>query len=186
MTAAEPARRHLVSTLERVAQGDRAALREVYELTSAKLYGICLHILGEQALAEDVLQEVYIHVWQGAGRFDPARASPITWLCMIARNRAIDWRRSSHRYEEALLAARGAAHGTAQTGEWDYGGDDRAGLLRRCMDALEESPRTSIRSAFFEGFTYSELAAHVDVPLATMKSWVRRGLAQLRRCIDNG
>jgi RNA polymerase sigma factor (sigma-70 family) len=185
MIVAEPARKRLTTELERVALGDQAALRTVYELTSAKLFGVCLHILGERALAEDVLQEVYLKVWQGAAAFDPARASPITWLCMIARNRAIDWRRAAGRYDAALA---GAADVT-QTQPAEMTGEeiaDTGGLLHQCLDALEESPRTSIRAAFLEGFTYSELAERARVPLGTMKSWIRRGLAQVRKCIEDG
>jgi len=83
------------SALRRIAIGDRVALRTVYRLTSAKLFGICLRILGEQGDAEDVLQEVYVAVWQKAASFDPARASPMTWLIAIARNRAIHRLRAS-------------------------------------------------------------------------------------------
>ena len=83
-------REDLVEALGRVAQHDSTALREIYETTSAKLFGVCLRILGERAEAEDVLQEVYMIVWRRAATFDASRASPITWLATIARNRAID------------------------------------------------------------------------------------------------
>jgi RNA polymerase sigma factor (sigma-70 family) len=184
MTVADPARNHLVAELERVALGDQGALHNVYQLTSAKLFGVCLHIVGERTLAEDVLQEVYLKVWQGAAAFDPARASPITWLCMIARNRAIDWRRAAGRYEAAVAGA----GDMADTQPPETSGEDSAdarGLLHQCLDALEESPRSSIRAAFLEGFTYSELAERARVPLGTMKSWIRRGLAQVRKCIED-
>jgi RNA polymerase sigma factor (sigma-70 family) len=181
MTVADPARTHLVAELERVALGDQNALHNVYQLTSAKLFGVCLHIVGERTLAEDVLQEVYLKVWQGAAGFDPARASPITWLCMIARNRAIDWRRAAGRYEAAMTGAGDVPDiQPLETSE-----ADARGLLHQCLDTLEESPRSSIRAAFLEGFTYSELAERARVPLATMKSWIRRGLAQVRKCIED-
>src|SRR5581483_9466204 len=80
----------LIATLARIPLGDRAALQTVYRLTSAKLFGVCLRILGERADAEDVLQEVYVTVWRKAADFDPVKASPMTWLIAIARNRAID------------------------------------------------------------------------------------------------
>ena len=78
----------------RVGQEDRVALARLYELTSAKLFGICVRICGERQAAEDVLQEVYLIIWKRAAGFEPGRASPITWLATIARNRAIDWRRA--------------------------------------------------------------------------------------------
>src|SRR5229473_5987036 len=87
---ADATRSQLVAALVRVAGGDRAALRIVYQDTSAKLFGVCLRILKDRGEAEDVLQDVYLTVWRKAGSFDPARASPITWLVAIARNRAID------------------------------------------------------------------------------------------------
>src|ERR1700681_4552817 len=86
----EASRSQLVAALARVAGGDRAALRIVYQDTSAKLFGVCLRILNDRSEAEDVLQDVYVTVWRKAGTFDPGRASPITWLVAIARNRSID------------------------------------------------------------------------------------------------
>src|SRR5215510_14602187 len=88
-------RSQLAAALVRVASGDRAALRLVYQDTSAKLFGVCLRILNDRSEAEDVLQDVYVTVWRKAASFDPARASPITWLVAIARNRAIDRLRAS-------------------------------------------------------------------------------------------
>ena len=87
---ADATRRQLVAAIARVAGGDRAALRIVYQDTSAKLFGVCLRILSDRSEAEDVLQDVYVTVWRKAASFDPAKASPITWLVAIARNRAID------------------------------------------------------------------------------------------------
>src|SRR4051812_39696296 len=90
-------RERLVRALERAGQADEASLREIYELTSAKLFGICLRILGDTQEAEDALQDVYVSVWRRAASFDASRASPITWLATLARNRAIDRLRSSRR-----------------------------------------------------------------------------------------
>ena len=83
-------RSQIAAALARIPQGDRAAMQKVYRLTSAKLFGVCLRILGERTEAEDVLQEVYLTVWRKAATFDPSRASPMTWLIAIARNRCID------------------------------------------------------------------------------------------------
>src|SRR6266571_9426171 len=91
---ADASRSQLAAALARVAAGDRAALRTVYQDTSAKLLGVCLRILNDRAEAEDVLQDVYVTVWRKAAAFDPGRASPITWMVAIARNRAIDRLRS--------------------------------------------------------------------------------------------
>src|SRR5258705_13060817 len=94
MDAIAANRSQLAAALARVAGGDRAALRIVYQDTSAKLYGVCLRILKDRAEAEDVLQDVFVAVWRKAASFDPGRASPITWLVAIARNRSIDRVRS--------------------------------------------------------------------------------------------
>lgn len=182
MTFAGANRARLCSDLARVASGDRVALRSVYEHTSPKLHGICLHLLGDPALAEDVIQEVYLKVWQNAAAFDPQRSSPITWLCMIARNRALDWRRAMGRYEEAMLA-RAELPGAEPS--WDSDGVERDRLLHRCIDELGSDQRAAIRSAFLEGYTYIELAERSGSPLATVKSRIRRGLAQIRKCIED-
>jgi RNA polymerase sigma-70 factor (ECF subfamily) len=179
------ARARLTEALVRTGQEDRAALQDVYRLTSAKLFGICLRICGERSAAEDVLHDVYLTIWKRAGAYEPGRASPISWLATIARNRAIDWVRAkgarpSHPVEEAAMVA-------------DTSPDQReiaeraqeSQRLHDCLDALDERSRDAIRTAFFDGLTDAELAERKNVPLGTMKSIVRRGLLQLRGCVDD-
>ncbi|TKD51251.1 sigma-70 family RNA polymerase sigma factor [Sphingomonas baiyangensis] len=179
MQHADAARHELSDELARVGAGDCAAMKRVYDRTSGKLFGICLRVLHDREAAEDALQEVYLKVWHHARAFDRERASPITWMCAVARNTAIDWRRGSER---------GAVHAAAlHDGTPQVGGDTDADiLLRQCMDQLDERQHASIRSAFFDGYTYAELADRAAVPLATMKSWIRRGLERLRKCLDHG
>ncbi|MFC3783766.1 RNA polymerase sigma-70 factor (ECF subfamily) [Sphingopyxis italica] len=181
--------RLLVSAIEGVASGDADALRVVYGMTSAKLFGICLRICGERASAEDVLQAVYIRVWERAGRFDAARASPITWLATIARNSAIDWRRSvagrAVRDALPLEAALAVADDEPRADQMLMATEDGE-KLRLCMEELDERTRWCIRSAFFDGSTYAELAHRENIPLGTMKSWIRRGLMRLKGCLGNG
>lgn len=178
------ARAALAEALIRTGDGDRRALGEVYTRTSAKLFGICLRICGDRQAAEDVLQEVFLTVWKRAGGYEPGRASPITWLATIARNRAIDWRRAQGNRVMApiddiapIADASPLASDTllAQEGE---------ARLHLCLDALDERQRNAIRTAFFDGATYAELAERQSVPLGTMKSWVRRGLMRLKECLD--
>lgn len=178
-------RQSLSDALARVARGSQSALEEVYSRTSAKLFGLCLRILGDRGEAEDALQEVYVSVWRRAGTFDPARASPITWLAALARNRAIDRLRSAGRQRpaEPLDEALGIADGSADALAQLEGSEDRRRLMA-CVGALEERQSRSIRAAFFEGLTYSELAERASVPLGTMKSWIRRGLLRLRECLE--
>lgn len=175
----------LAQALTRAGTGDRAAFAEVYRRTSAKLFGICLRILGETQAAEDVMQEVYAIVWRRAGGFDPARASPITWLATIARNRAIDRLRASgrsggsHPIEDAHEVADRRPDAFAA-----LAGVEEAARLAGCLDELDGQVARAIRSAFWEGTTYADLAARASVPLGTMKSWIRRGLLRLRDCIE--
>jgi RNA polymerase sigma-70 factor (ECF subfamily) len=168
------------SALRRIAIGDRVALRTVYRLTSAKLFGICLRILGEQGDAEDVLQEVYVAVWQKAASFDPARASPMTWLIAIARNRAIHRLRASgqNRHLEPIDTAdeRADADQALET--------VKGSGLYDCLGSLTKHERAALRAAFFDGNTYEELAKRADVPLNAIKSRIRRALIILKPCLD--
>jgi RNA polymerase sigma-70 factor (ECF subfamily) len=179
------ARAQLSDALARVATGDRKALRDVHDRTSAKLFGICLRISGDRDAAEDILQDVYLKVWNRAGRFDRDRASPITWLAIIARNAAIDWRRASG---GPPLLPEAAADDVADDGPSVVERIEASQARERifeCLDELEQRQGSAIRAAFFDGLTYAELAARMAVPLGTMKSWVRRGLLQLKGCLGD-
>ncbi len=178
-------RSQLAAALVRVAGGDRAALNMVYRDTSAKLFGVCLRILNNRSEAEDVLQEVYVTVWRKAAAFDPGRASPITWMVAIARNRAIDRLRASaisRRMEpiEAADAVSDPAPAAVERVELAQQHQRLAG----CLEELEARHSAAIRAAFLDGSTYEELAARMSVPLGTMKSWIRRGLLKLRACLE--
>ncbi len=185
----DEARETLVAALAAVARQDRAALRQVYDLTSAKLFGICLHICGDRGSAEDVLQAVYLKIWDRAGRFDAARASPITWLAAIARNSAIDWRRSVAARGSRAMPGDGAALTVADKtplADQQLLADEADARLHRCLGELDVRAQGCIRSAFFDGLTYAELATRENVPLGTMKSWIRRGLMRLKDCLGDG
>lgn len=182
---ADAARARLTEALARVADGDRAALRTVYDLTAAKLFGVCLRISGDRESAEDILQDVYVKVWNRAGRFDAERASPITWLCAIARNTAIDARRAAGGPTQPIEDAFDIADERASAPELIEAGQDRARIFD-CLGKLDAKQGGAIRSAFFDGLTYAELADRMKVPLGTMKSWVRRGLMQLKACLGDG
>ncbi|MBP7650283.1 MAG: sigma-70 family RNA polymerase sigma factor [Phenylobacterium sp.] len=171
--------------MPRIAAGDRAALRQLYQATSAKLFGVCLRILSNRDESEDVLQEVYITIWRRADRFEAGRASVMTWISTIARNRAID-----------RLRARGPLAYAEQVEELEI--DDGQPLadalleaaqdgeaLGRCLSELDERTEKVIRTAFFEGVTYEALATRMDAPLGTVKSWIRRGLAKLKGCLES-
>jgi RNA polymerase sigma-70 factor (ECF subfamily) len=173
----------LAALIGAVAAGDRAAFRAVYERTSAKLYGICLRVLGSEAEAEDVLQEAYVTVWRNARRFDSAKASAITWLAVIARNKAIDRLRRRRPVADGLEAAAEVPdEGPLATAVIEQKDDARR--LAHCLDELDERARAMIRAAFLDGASYPELAEREGVPLGTMKSWIRRGLMRLKGCLE--
>lgn len=174
--------RELVPIMQSVAAGDRRALSVLYDRTSAKLFGICARLLGE-ADAEDVLQDVYVTVWQQAGRYDESKASPITWLAVIARNKALDRLRVRRPPMEEMGSADDLPDYGASAFELVEIAQERQRLVD-CLDELEERERTMIRAAFLDGATYPELATREAVPLGTMKSWIRRGLLRLRGCLE--
>ncbi|MGZ9113542.1 MAG: sigma-70 family RNA polymerase sigma factor [Brevundimonas sp.] len=179
-------RDELALALGRAGEGDRAAFRRVYDATSAKLLGVTLRILSDRQLAEDVLQDTYLTVWRKAGSFDASRASPITWLVTIARNRAIDRLRSgaSARRSTPIDAALEVADdGPSPAQSLETGDDVRR--LNDCLGGLDDRTGGAIRTAFIEGVTYDVLAARANVPLGTMKSWIRRGLMRLRACLES-
>ncbi|MGB3165155.1 MAG: sigma-70 family RNA polymerase sigma factor [Alteraurantiacibacter sp.] len=176
----------LAEALGHVAGGDRDALQVVYKVSSRKLLGIILHIVRDRDTAEDVLQEVYLKVWNRAGRFDASRASPITWLAAIARNSAIDAVRRVNRRGEVADDALPEIADEAPDADTMLCDIEDSKRLRECMDGLQEDHRRSIRMAFFRGFTHAELSERLDVPLGTMKSWIRRGLASLKGCLGDG
>lgn len=176
-------RRELVRLLERAAADDRASLKSLYECTSAKLYGICLRLLGDDAEAQEVLQDVYLTVWRKGASFDSTRASPITWLSTIARNRCLDRLRARQVATEDLGAAAEIPDDAPSSFQLLEIAED-ASRLRRCLDELDARAQNAIRSAFFDGATYPELAERQGVPLPTMKSWIRRGLINLRGCLE--
>jgi len=184
VTATDDARLRLNEALIRTGAEDRAAFRDVYRLTAAKLFGICLRICGERQAAEDVLHEVYLTVWKRAGAFEPGRASPITWLATIARNRAIDWRRAQGKRVAAPIDEALPLPDTAPLASETMETEERAHQLHDCLEELEARQRDAIRTAFFDGVTYAELAERGAVPLGTMKSWVRRGLIRLKDCLE--
>ncbi|HET7910976.1 MAG TPA: sigma-70 family RNA polymerase sigma factor [Pseudolabrys sp.] len=175
----------IAAALGRIPAGDRAALQTVYRLTSAKLFGVCLRILGEHGEAEDVLQEVYVTVWRKAADFDARRASPMTWLIAIARNRSIDRLRASRasRNMESIDIAADVADTTPRADVALQGVQEHA-KLHGCLDGLASHERAALRGAFFDGNTYEDLATRMKVPLGTMKSWIRRAMFKLKACLE--
>ena len=174
----------LAVALARVAKQDRAALQEVYRRTSRKLFGICLRIFGERADAEDAMQEVYLTIWHRAASFDPARGNPITWLATLTRNRAIDILRASGRRPTAPIELADNVADDSPDAEAVLIGQGNDARIIGCIETLAKSDATMIRTAFFEGTTYADLAERIAMPLGTVKSRIRRALLKLRECLS--
>ena len=183
--SADIARERLRAAMQRLANGDNSALEEIYSATRVKLFGICLRILGDRKEAEDALQDVYVNLWQRADRYDPERASPISWLATFARNRAIDRLRTGKVRGGAVpVEEANPLPDEAPLADALLVDAEKSAQIHTCIAGLDENTRTHIRSAFFEGYTYAQLAEAADVPLGTMKSWIRRGLQKLRACLE--
>lgn len=178
------ARMHLIERLARTSLADQSAFRDVYVLTSAKLFGICLRVCGDRSAAEDVLNEVYMIVWKRAGAYEPCLGNPVSWLATIARNRAIDWRRSQTRRGTVPLEAAPDIIDPKADAETVMLLAETTLRVLSCLDELESRQRDAIRSAFYHGFTYAELAERERVPIGTMKSWIQRGLYQMRLTLE--
>ncbi len=173
----------LAEALRRVGEGDRAAFAEVYTRTSAKLFGVCLRILPVQQEAEEALQEAYLSVWRRASTFDASLGSPMTWLMTLTRNRAVDRLRARGKIVSAPIElAETVADSTPLASALLEDDEDRQRLMH-CVGTLESADSMLIRTAFFEGSTYAELAERTDTPLGTIKSRIRRALAKLRECL---
>ncbi len=172
--------------IARCARRDQAAFQRLYESTSPHVLACLLRILRQRALAEDALQEVYVQVWNRAGQYQPERGSAWAWLVSIARYRAIDLRRSEARRpaETGVDLDQLTAPFTATEPELGFG-EQAARALERCIGALQPRQRECIVLAYQGGLSHAEVAAEVAEPLGSVKSWIRRGLAALKRCLES-
>jgi RNA polymerase sigma-70 factor (ECF subfamily) len=173
----------LEDLISRCALGDRAAFAALYDATSAKLYAVCARVLGQDHAAEDAMQDAYVKIWAHAGRYRVTGHAPMTWLITIARNTAIDRlraRRLHHDIEEhhGGIAAPGPSPESVALAR------SEAGRIQRCLEELEQDRRAAITGAYLDGLSYAELATRAGIPLNTMRTWLRRGLAALRECMS--
>lgn len=174
-------REEIEALIARVALGDRAAFRSLYGATSAKLHGLLIRILRDEAEAEDVLQDVYVKIWHNAGRYAANGLSPMTWLITIARNAGIDRLRARPR------AAADAPMDPADPAPGPEAAAIAAGEARRiaaCLGELEPERAAAVRGAYLDGLSYEALAARHGVPLNTMRTWLRRSLIRLKECLS--
>ena len=175
----------LIALLARVAERDRAAFSALYAATSAKLYGVVWRILPAKDRAEDVLQDVYVKIWNRAATYDAAKASPIAWMATIARNRAIDEvrRRAPVSIEEAPQALDVPAEGPGPLDAAQQ--SEELQRLKECLQGLDEQRREIVLLAYYTGLSRDEIAQRFGHPVGTIKVWLHRSLAQLRKCLGS-
>ena len=168
------------------ARQDRQAFQRLYERTASQLLACLIRVLRNRALAEDALQDVFVQVWGRAGQYDRGRGSAWAWMIAIARYRAIDLRR-----RESRLAAEPYADVDDIPGE-DGSADVLAALGQRarkaltgCLEALQPRQRECIVLAYQGGLSHAEVATEIGEPLGSVKSWIRRGLTALKRCLES-
>ena len=180
----------LSALLARVALKDQTAFAALYEQTSPHLFGVAVRIVREAPTAEELLQEAFVSIWHHAASFDASRSQPFTWLNTIVRNRCLDWLRRRE-LSTVPLANDDDEGGGFEPAAGDPTPEDMllsgadAHAVRECVETLDAGPRQAIALAFYQGMSHAELAAHLAQPLGTVKSWIRRGLEKLKRCLDH-
>lgn len=174
----------LASALERVVAGDRAAFAEVYRQSAPKLFGICLRMCKERTEAEEVLQETFLTIWRRAHLFDRNRGGALTWLVVIARNRALDRLRATGRVPDGPIDLADQVSDPAPSALAIAEGDQERRRLALCLAELDAGDAAMIRAGFFDDTPYSALARRTGLPLGTVKSRIRRALLKLRACLQ--
>ncbi len=177
----------LEALIGRCAGGDSGALEQLYRVTAPGILGCLMHMLHNRSVAEEVLQDVFVAVWQRAGDFDALRGRVEGWMYSIARYRAIDElrrRRSAGGAYEELDEQTPAPDGARADTGVEFAAME--GALQRCLQALGPTQRRCVTLAFVEGYSHDQIARAVDSPLGTVKSWLRRGLSNLRACLGGG
>jgi RNA polymerase sigma factor (sigma-70 family) len=178
----------LIHLLGRVAQQDRQAFRELYDKTAPKLLGLAVRVVRNSEHAQDVVQDAYVQVWRIASEYEVALSPPLTWLGMIVRSRALDFlrRRASERVDQHQDVEGFVTDTVAQDtpGPLDLAqSSEQAWALHQCLDRLEMKQRELVSLAYLRDLSHSELATQLSLPLGTVKTWIRRGIDQLRGCM---
>jgi RNA polymerase sigma-70 factor (ECF subfamily) len=175
----------LVWLLAAVAKGDQAAFERLYAATRTKLYGVVIRILRRPDLAEEVMQETYLKVWTNAGQFDPAVATPITWMVAIARNRAIDLvrKKAETSIEEVPDAMSVAADSPNPLARREL--TEELQRLLGCLGRLDAEKQRIVLLAYYSGWSREQLSANLGIPANTIKTWLRRSLLEIRKCLGS-
>ncbi len=176
-----------IDLLRRIGQGDRQSFSAFYDRISGTLFTVAFGVLHEREAAEDVLQEVFVQIWEKAPLYDPARGKPVTWAITMVRNKAIDRRRSSQRRARLHDDLHREAEISEQSDDYTSldaaASGERGKLMRAALQELPPDQRQALELAFFASLTQSEIAEKLGAPLGTIKARIRRALAKLREII---
>ncbi len=169
--------------LGRVARGDSAAFESLYDELSSAVFGLARRVVRDPARAEDVTQEVFLEVWRKAARFDSTLGKAKTWVMTIAHRRAVDAvrRSESQKRQDTKAAPDEVSHDEPADAVIKT---EEHGAVRECMETLTDLQLESVRLAYFNGYTYNEVATLLDKPLPTIKTRMRDGLIRLRDCLE--
>ncbi len=170
--------------IDAMSLGDRKAFSTLYGATSAKLFSVALRVLGSRAEAEDALQEIYVKIWRNAGRYRSGGLSPMTWLITIARNHAIDRLRARNAARTSPVEEIAQMPDTAPGPEATAMARSESGRIAACFDELEPERADAVRRAYLDGDSYRALAARYEIPLNTVRTWLRRSLLKLKECLS--
>ena len=173
----------IANLIARCALRDRGAFRDLYGCTNAKLYGVTLRILRDRSEAEEALQEVYVKIWQRADKYVPGGYSPISWLVAVARNHSLDVLRARKPQSDDIDVALDVADANPDPEQSAVNRAERS-RIDGCLDQLDGEKADAVRGAYLDGFSYEELSARHNVPLNTMRTWLRRSLLKLRECLS--
>jgi RNA polymerase sigma factor (sigma-70 family) len=175
----------LDAALTRLGAGDTVVLEYIYRAAAPRLLAVCFKVLGDRVEAEDALHDTFVRLVSSARGYQSGRGSAIGWLITIARNLSIDrLRNRTSRGISMPVEAAAQVWDDAPTAEDNLLTGEAALRMEGCLGTLDEIQEGAIRSAFFNGLTYAQLSEARGVPLGTMKSWIRRGLARLKECLD--
>jgi RNA polymerase sigma-70 factor (ECF subfamily) len=177
-----------IELLKKIGQGDRESFGELYDRFSGPLFSAAYRVLNSQVAAEEVLQDVFIQIWEKAQLYNPAIGKPLTWAVTLTRNKAIDRLRSMQRrnrlQENAQREAENFERFDGQSSFDAVALTETCKLVREAMEKLSQDQRQVIELAFFSSMTHTEIAERLSVPLGTIKTRIRRGLMKLRELIS--
>ena len=170
------------------ARGEQLALRNLYEQESARLLGVAKRIARDDALAEDIVHDVFIRIWTRAASFDPQRGSARGWIFSVTRHLALNFMRDTarevHVSEQSEMAQQASASMETSRESMDrFDFQARSGRIYSCLEQLEPVRRNCILHAYVDGYSHSEIARKLDAPLGTVKAWIKRSIVALRECM---